>query len=376
MFRKYLFAGLVLLAVTAILVGTKVSQIRAMMAAGASFTMPPETVGSATVRRVEWETSDSAVGSVTAVQGVLVRAEVGGLVTKLGFESGAFVTKGQVLVELDRSAEEAQLRSAQARAELARANLRRARDLHRQDILPRSDLDAKEAAFREMTGEDDMIRAAIAKKIIRAPFDGRVGIRQVQLGQLADPGAPIVTLQSVDPVHVDFTLPEKAAPRLRPGMAVRVTSDAAPGREFGGVLTAISPEVSASSRSIGLQATLHDTGGALLPGMFARVELLGDERITPLVVPVTSVLRAPYGDSAFVLANVTDEKTGETTLRARMTTVRLGETRGDLVVVESGLDEGDVVASSGVFKLANGAAVVVNDELTPESTASPQPTES
>ena len=376
MLRKLLFAGLVLLVVAGVLVGTKISQIRAMMAAGATFTMPPEVVSSAKVQRADWETGDSAVGSVTAVQGTLLRAEVPGLVEKIAFESGAFVKEGQVLVELDRSAEEAQLRSARARAELARANLERARDLHRQDILPQSDLDAKEAAFREMTGEDDMIRAAIAKKIIRAPFAGRVGIRQVQLGQLADAGAPIVTIQSVDPVHVDFTLPEKAAPRVRTGMRVRVTSDAAPGRIFEGELTAISPEVDASSRSIALQATLADTGGALLPGMFARVELLGDAHVTPLVVPVTSVLRAPYGDSVFVLAQEKDEKTGASALRARMTTVRLGETRGDLVAVESGLEEGQEIASSGVFKLSNGAAVAVDNSLAPAATASPSPTES
>lgn len=376
MLRKLLLAGLILLVVTGVLVGTKVAQIRKMMAAGAAFTMPPEVVASAKVQRVDWETGDSAVGSVMAVQGTLLRAEVPGLVEKIAFESGAFVKEGQVLVELDRSAEEAQLRSARARAELAKTNLQRARDLHAQDILPQSDLDAKEAAYREMIGEDDAIRAAIAKKIIRAPFSGRVGIRQVQLGQLADAGAPIVTIQSVDPVHVDFTLPEKAASRLRTGMRVRVTSDAAPARTFEGELTAISPEVDPSSRSISLQATLRDTGGALLPGMFARVDLVGDARITPLVVPVTSVLRAPYGDSVFVLAPEKDEKTGTTTLRARMTTVTLGETRGDLVVVESGLQEGQEVASSGVFKLGNGAAVAIDNSLSPEATASPSPTES
>ena len=376
MIRKYLVAITAVLIVAGVLVGIKVSQIRTMMAAGAHFTMPPETVGSTVAKRVDWETAETAVGTVTAVQGVLLKSEVPGLVKSITFESGASAREGQVLVELDRSTEEAQLRSAEARTVLARANLARARDLSRQDILPKSDLDAKEAAFAEMTSEADGIRVAIAKKVIRAPFTGRLGIRQVQLGQFANVGTPIVGLQSLDPVHVDFTLPEQEAGRLRRGMKLRVTSDAAPGRTFEGELTAISPEVDGMSRNLELQGTLTSTDGVLLPGMFARVEVLVEEHTAPLVIPVTSVLKAPYGDSVFVLADVKDPKTGQASKQAQMTTVKLGETRGDLVVVESGLKEGQEIAASGVFKLTNGSAVVVNNELTQPAEATPHPTES
>lgn len=376
MFRKLLIAAGILLVIVGVIAGIKVAQIRSMIAAGESFVLPPEAVSSARVQRVDWEVTDQAIGSVTPVQGVLVRAEVGGLVARIAFESGSVVREGQVLVELDASSERAQLASAEARSELARANLTRVRDLHAQAILPKSELDAKEAAVLETKGEEDAIRVAIAKKVIRAPFAGRVGIRQVQLGQLAEPGTPIVTLQSIDPVHVDFSLPEQAAAVVHEGMKVRVTSDATPGRVFEGVLTAIDPEVDPASRNIRLQATFGDTGGALLAGMFARVELLRDQRITPLVIPLTSVLRAPYGDSVFVLADVKDEKTGRVAKRAAMTTVRLGASRGDLVVVESGLEEGQVIASSGVFKLSNGTEVVINDELAPSAVAAPNPTQS
>lgn len=376
MFRKLLVAAGILLVITGVLAGIKVAQIRAMIAAGESFVMPPESISSARVQRVDWERADAAIGSVTAVQGVLIQSQVTGLVSRIAFESGAEVTQGQVLVELDRSTEQAQLDSARARSQLARVNLERARDLHRQAILPKSDLDSKEAAFQEMTGEEQAIRVAMARKVLRAPFTGRVGIRQVQLGQLVEPGSPIVTLQSVDPVYVDFSLPEQAAGRVHEGMKVRVTSEASPGRVFEGELSAINPEVDASSRNIRLQATFAGTGGALMPGMFARVELLRPERVTPLVIPVTSVQRAPYGDSAFVVADFSDEKTGRSGKRVNMATVRLGETRGDLVVVEHGLVEGQEVATSGVFKLSNGTEVAVDNTHAPVAVAAPVPSES
>lgn len=375
MLRKTLLAVAGVILVAGAIAAVKVLQIRSMMAAGASFTMPPETVSGATVRRVEWESVESAVGTVSAVQGVMLRSEVQGLVKAIRFESGQVVREGDVLVELDRLTEEADLRSALARAELARANLARMDELSSQLIMSRSSYDSALAAKKEAEGQVDAIRSAMAKKVIRAPFSGRVGIRQIQLGQFADVGTPIVTLQSVDPVHVDFTLPERLAAAVHPGMPVRVTSDGMPGRVFEGALTAVSPEVDASSRSLKLQATLT-TGGALLPGMFARVELVQPRRLSVLVVPVTSVLKAPYGDSVFVLEEQKDEKTGQAGLRARLVNVTLGETRGDLVVVESGLTEGQLVAGTGVFKLSNGAAVVVNDSLAPEATEAPHPKES
>jgi membrane fusion protein (multidrug efflux system) len=376
MYRKYIVAGVILLVIVGALIGVKAMQIRSMVQAGASFKMPPETISSVEVRKVQWDASLSAVGTVTAVQGVLLRTELSGIVKKIAFESGAIVQPGQILVELDRSAEEAQLRSAEANADLARANMTRARDLKNQQVLSQSELDSAEAAFKQTAGEADGIRAAIAKKIIRAPFAGRLGIRQIQLGQFADAGTPIVPLQSLDPVYIDFSLPEQAAAQIRRGMRVRVTSDAVPGRTFEGPLTAINPEVDASSRNLKLQATLSGIGGVLLPGMFAQVALVLPEQKAPIVIPVTAVLNAPYGDSVFVIADARDEKTGKVSKRVQMTTVKLGETRGDLVVVEHGLEPGQQIASSGIFKLRNNSEVVVNNALAPSAGSNPRPADS
>lgn len=374
--KSYVIAAALILVLAGGLAFVKVRQIQAMIAAGESFVMPPETVSGARVARVHWEKGLSAVGTVTPVQGVLLRTEVSGLVKRIAFESGAVVSRGQVLVELDRAAEEAQLRTAEARAELARTQAVRARDLHAQQVLSRADLDAAEATFSQTTADVDGFRVAISKKTIRAPFSGRVGIREIHLGQFADAGTAIAPLQSLDPVHVDFSLPEQQVSRIVTGMRVRVTSDAAAGRIFEGPLTAINPEVDASSRSIRLQATLTGTDGALLPGMFARAEIVLSDEFTPLVIPVTSVLKAPYGDSVFVIAESRDEKTGKVAQRVRMSTVSLGETRGDLVVVEKGLKEGQLVASSGVFKLRNDAEVALNDTLAPSAEAQPHPANS
>jgi membrane fusion protein (multidrug efflux system) len=376
MLRKVLLAITLVVVVIGALAAVKVVQIKSMIAAGASFQMPPEAVSSAKVRRVTWESVLSAVGTVTPAQGAVLRTEVAGIVKNVAFESGSIAKRGQVLVELDRSAEEANLGSAEARLALATANLARTKELQAQSIVSASSLDSAEAAYRQASSDVAGFRVAIAKKIIRAPFDGRLGIRQINLGQFADVGTAIVPLQSLDPVYVDFSLPEQSAGNVSKGMTVRVTSDAIPGRTFEGVLTAVSPEVDPASRELKLQATFTGTDGVLLPGMFARAEVVMPETISPLVVPVTAVQFAPYGDSVFVIGDVKDEKTGATTKRVRMTTVKLGETRGDLVVVESGVKEGDEVATAGVFKLRNDSSVVVNNELVQPATTSPQPKDS
>ena len=374
--RKYIIAGIFLLAVIGGLAGVKALQIGAMIEGGKSFVVPPETVSSTEVRHEQWEASISAIGTVTAVQGVLLRSEVSGTVSRIAFESGGIAKKGQLLVELDASTEQARLRAAQARAELANSNLVRFRDLRKQDLVSQSDLDSAEATYKQVAGEIDEVRVAIAKKSIRAPFTGRIGIRQVQLGQYLDVAAPIVQLQSIDPVYVDFTLPEQRASGVRPGMAVRVTTDASKDRAFEGRLTAIDPQIDASTRNLKLQATFSNVDGALLPGMFAHVAVVLPEVNNPLVIPVTAVLSAPYGDSVFVISDEKDEATGQTVKRVKMVTVRLGQTRGDLVAVEKGLDAGQLVVSAGVFKLRNGTNIVINNELAPVAEASPRPADS
>jgi len=376
MIRKIAISVVVLLVVLGALAGVKALQISAMVRAGREFTIPPDTVSSAEVRELTWDSVLTAVGTVRPVQGVVLRAELPGTVRSIEFESGREASAGKLLVQLDTSSEEARLRSAEAQAELARLNLDRARSLRAQALISQSELDAAEAAFRQGSSAVDDIRAAIAKKTIRAPFSGRLGIRSVNLGQFVSAGDPIVSLQSLDPVYVDFTLPEQQFALVARGLPVRITTDAVRGRTFAGTLTALNADVDAATRNIQLQATLPNPDGALRAGMFARVELVLPEPKTFLVVPATAVLHAPYGDAVFVIADAADGKGDKGGRTVRLTTVRLGESRGDFVAVTQGLEAGQTVASSGVFKLRNGSPVIVDNTLAPEARTDPQPADS
>ena len=364
-------AGLVL--VVAALAGIKALQIRALIASGADFSVPVETVSATEVRQETWESLLPAVGSVTAVQGVELRAELAGTVREIAFVSGAMAAKGQVLVRLDTTSEQAQLRAAEAQAELARLNLERARGLHEQGVVSKADLDTREAEFLKTGGDVEVIEATIAKKTILAPFAGRLGIRSVNLGQFVNPGDAIVSLHSLDPVYVDFSVPEQQLSQVQRAMEMRVMTDATPGRVFKGNVTAVNPEVDASSRNIKVQATVSNADGELRPGMFARVELVLPETDPILAIPSTSVLHAPYGDSVFVISDVKDEKSGKTVKQVQMTTVRLGLTRGDFVAITAGLKAGQLVATSGVFKLRNGSPVAVDNTLAPDAQSTPRP---
>ncbi|HEX4824923.1 MAG TPA: efflux RND transporter periplasmic adaptor subunit [Candidatus Polarisedimenticolaceae bacterium] len=371
--RKILISVLAVVAIVVVLGGLKTLQIMAMIKNGAAFTQPAETVTATDVKQETWESLLHAVGSVTAVHGVVLKAELAGTVLDIAFESGAKATKGQVLVKLDTSLEEAQLKSAEAQAELARLNFERAKDLKKQGVISQSDYDASEASFRSTASQADTIRATIGKKTIRAPFSGQLGIRSVNLGQYVDAGAEIVSLNSLDPVYVDFNLPEQQAGQLKKSLGVRITADAAPGASFEGKVTAFNPDVNASTRNVKVQATVPNASGALRPGMFARVQVVLPESQSLLIIPQTAVLHAPYGDSVFVINDVKDEKSGQSAKQVQMTTVRLGETRGDFVAVTQGLKAGQTVVSSGVFKLRNGATVAVDNSLAPEARTAPKP---
>jgi len=296
-----------------------------------------------------------------------------GTVREIAFVSGAMAAKGQVLVRLDTTSEQAQLRAAEAQAELARLNLERARGLHEQGVVSKADLDTREAEFLKTGGDVEVIEATIAKKTILAPFAGRLGIRSVNLGQFVNPGDAIVSLHSLDPVYVDFSVPEQQLSQVGRAMEVRVMTDATPGRVFTGKVTAVNPEVDASSRNIKVQATVSNADGELRPGMFARVELVLPETDPILAIPSTSVLHAPYGDSVFVISDVKNEKSGKTVKQVQMTTVRLGLIRGDFVAVTAGLKAGQLVATSGVFKLRNGSPVAVDNTLAPDAQSTPRP---
>lgn len=376
MTKKIVLTLILVVVLVGALAGIKGLQFKTMFAQGANFAPPPETVTTAEVKPDTWQPTLTAVGSVAAVQGVMLSAEMAGAVKNIAFESGATVRAGELLVELDSSVEQAQLRSALASADLARLNLERARDLRGKSMMSQADLDSAEAQAKQANAQIDNIRAVIAKKTIRAPFAGRTGIRQVNLGQFLDNGAAIVTLQSLDPVYVDFALPQQNLSQLGVGMTVRVTTDAFPEQSFTGKLTAINSEVDAVTRSVRLQATLANPAGRLRPGMYVNVaaDLPQTERV--LMIPATAVLYAPYGDSVFVVEDKKDEKTGAVGKVLNQKFVRLGKTRGDFVVVVSGLDVDQTIVTTGVFKLRNGMSVVVDNKLAPNFQLAPKPANS
>ncbi len=376
MAKKIILSLVIVLVLVGLLAGVKGLQFQTMFAQGASFAPPPETVTTATVRREDWQPTLTAVGSVAAVQGVMLGAEMSGAVKSIAFESGATVRAGDLLVELDTAVEQAQLRSAMASADLARLNLERARDLRGKNMVSQADLDSAEAQFKQAVAQVDNIRAVIGKKTIRAPFAGRTGIRQVNVGQFLDNGAAIVTLQSLDPVYVDFALPQQDLAQLSVGMTVRVTTDAFPDQSFEGKLTAINPEVDAVTRNVRLQATLANPAGRLRAGMYVNVAAVLPETEQVLMIPATAVLYAPYGDSVFVVEDKKDEKTGATGKVLGQRFVHLGKTRGDFVVVTSGLAAGQTIVTTGVFKLRNGMSVVVDNKLAPSFQLAPKPANS
>ncbi|MBT3041155.1 MAG: efflux RND transporter periplasmic adaptor subunit [Candidatus Thiodiazotropha sp. (ex Ctena orbiculata)] len=359
----------------AILIGVptliKLKQFETMGAA--QMEMPPETVTSDQVRSQRWPNTVKATGSLVAVQGVIVTAELGGKIEEIAFESGDRVKQDDLLVRIDVSAEQAQLRSAEAAAKLARINLDRNRDLRANKTVSQADLDTAEANFKQATAQVDNVRATIAKKTLRAPFDGQLGLRQVNLGQIVEQGTPVVTLQTIDPIYVDFSLPQQQFSILEPGTEVHVTTDAAPEMVFSGRIIAVNPEIDQMTRSVRVRATLSNQSELLRPGMFANVEVLLSDDEEVLAIPATAVLYAPYGDTVFVIDEVEDEKSGEKQLVLRQQVIRLGASRGDFVAVVTGLEEEEKVVTSGVFKLRPKMAVIVDNALAPEAKMEPAP---
>ena len=359
-----------------VLAGIKVLQFQTMFAAAASMTPPPEPVTTAPVRQEAWAPTIETVGSLAAVQGVNVAAELDGKIVRIAFEPGSTVQAGDLLLQQDTSTEEAQLRAAEASVTLARLELDRARELIAQSTIPQSQLDAADAQSKQAVAQADNIRATIAKKTVRAPFSGRLGIRLVNLGQSLKSGDPIVSLQALDPIYVNFLLPQQRLSDLARDLVVRVTSDALPaGRVIEGRITAINPEVDSATRNVRVQATLANAEERLHPGMFVNLSVVLPRTDHVLVIPATAVLYAPYGNSVFV---VEDRKADGPAAAGggkvvRQQVVRLGEHRGDYVVVTEGLAAGETVVTTGVFKLRNGVAVTVDNRLAPTAEFAPKP---
>ncbi len=365
-----------LLVVIVALGGTKKLQFAAMGAAGAAFDPPPETVTAQAATEETWENILTANGSVAPVQGVMVGAEVPGKVVSINFESGANVAVGDLLVQLDVSTESAQLRAAESVADLAKINLGRARELREKGTNASSDLDAAEAQAKQAAADADNLRAVIAKKSIRAPFTGRLGIRLVQLGQILRDGESVVTLQTVDPIYTNFALPQQFLASLKVGENVRLTTDASPGETFAGKITAIAPEIDAVTRNVRIQATFSNPAAKLRSGMFGSVAVLLPSTGSSLVIPSTAILHAPYGDSVFVITEGKNAKTGAAEKTIRQQFIRVGTARGDFVTVVAGLKPGEWVVTTGVFKLRPGMSVLVDNALAPKAELAPKPANS
>jgi membrane fusion protein (multidrug efflux system) len=361
-----------LVAVVGVLVAVKAGQIGSMIKAGKSFVPPPESVTTATVETASWEQSKAAIGTLVAVRAVTLGAEVTGTVREVSFDSGGSVKSGTVLVRLDTSTEHALLASSQADAALAKLSLERAQSLRHAGANAQADLDLAVARAKQAEAAVANLTAIIAKKTLRAPFDGRISIRQVELGQVVSPGTPIASLQSVSPIHADFYFPQQALAELQAGQRARLRTDIFPDARWDGVVSTINPEVDVATRNVRVRATFENPDGRLRPGMFANVEVLSNEERSAVVIPATAVLYAPYGDSVYIVEEKKDTS-GRPSSVAHQKFVRLGERRGDFVAIAGGLEPGETVISSGAFKLRNGVAVKVNNALAFRPELAPRP---
>ncbi len=356
-------------AVVTAIAAVKVSQISTITETFAAQVAPPERVNAFGVEQQRWESHVSSVGSVVAVQGTEVSAEADGVVRAIRFEAGSVVQAGTVLVLLDDEVEQSQLRAAEAAADVARLNYERAQRLIAQKAVSRADFEQADAAFKQAAAQVDNVRAVIGKKIVRAPFTGKVGIRRVSVGDYLAKGTAIVSLQTVDPVFVEFSVPQRRLAQLDTGLIVTATADSRPGEEFWGEITALESHVDPATRNVRVQATFKNGHGALKPGMFVGVDVTLGAAETEDVIPATAAGHGAGGDSVFV----TEPAATAGGLVVRQQPVKLGERRGDFVVVQDGPHVGDQVVATGVFRLRTGMPVVIDNTLAPEFVLEPVP---
>lgn len=370
MIKKFIIAlsGFAVVVVT--LGAIKVAQIKELTSV--NYAPPPTAITTAKVDVQSWQPQIRSIGTLAPVQGVTISAEAGGAIIAIPVENGALVKKGDLLVEIDTSVETAQLASAQAAETLAKLQRDRARELRGKNTISQAEADSADAQYSQTVAEVAALKATIEKKRIRAPFDGRVGIRLVNVGQYVSPGTALVPLTQLDPIYVNFTVPQRQLPSVALGQKVNVTVDAFPGAPFSGQVSAVDAEVDSLTRNIAIQATLPNRNEQLRPGMFAQVEVSLNQSERVIVVPATAVAYASYGNSVFVVEKMKGAD-GVEYLGVRQQPVRLGGTRGDLIVVTDGLKGGEEIASSGLFKLRNGLSVQVNNSVQPGSSPAPKP---
>ena len=360
------------MAIIATLGFVKFKQIQTAIAEGAAFQPPPEAVTTIVASEAQWPATLSAIGTMVAVQGVTVSADLPGTVDRILFESGQAVKAGEVLAVLDTRQEQAQLAALEAQRDLARVTFERLQGLLNEHVISQAEFDRASAELRQTDARVGEVRAVIDRKTIRAPFAGILGLRQVNLGQYLAGGGELVTLQSLSPIHANFGVPQQSASQISVGRAVRVTTDDGSGTQWAGRVTAIDSQVDEATRNIQIQATLANPDGRLRPGMFVQAEVVLGPSHPLVAVPASAISYAPYGDSVFVVTDLKDPN-GRTYRGVRQQVVKVGPARGDQVSVISGIKAGEEIVTSGVFKLRNGAAVLVNNKVQPANNPTPKP---
>jgi membrane fusion protein (multidrug efflux system) len=372
-FRWALLGIIIVLPIAAGIAAIKVQQFRTMGAVLARQVMPPQPVTVAEAREQQWQPRVSSVGSVTAVEGTIVCTEAEGVAREIKFKPGALVGAGDELVRLDVEVEEAQLRAAEAAAGWARVSFKRAKELVAARSISQAEFDSADSTLKQANAQVDNLRAVIAKKTVRAPFAGKLGIRRISVGQFLEKGSPVVSLQSLDPVYVEFSLPQQRLGELAEGLKVAVASDAYPGHPFEGTVTAVNPDIDPATRNVRVQATLANADHRLRPGMFVSVDIILARSEKVLFIPAAAVLHAPFGDSVFVVEEGPAGADGVKPLVAQQRFVRLGARQGDFVVATAGVKAGERVVSTGAFKLRPGMPVMIDNTLAPQFAFAPKP---
>lgn len=370
--RNLLITLAVLVVFVVAIASFKIFQFKAAMAQQMSFQPPPEAVTTVVAKQEEWNSSLHAIGTVAAVNGVTVSADLPGIVHEILFESGKSVNKGDVLVRLDTTEETAQLAAAQAQREASRLDLVRTQAMLSKGIVPQATYDTVAATFKQADAHVGEIKATIERKTIRARFSGLLGIRQINVGQYLAGGAPIVSLQALRPAYVNFNVPQQQLGHLPTGAKVEVTSDALPKSETGHV-TALDSIVDEATRNIQVQAVFDNGDGKLRPGMFVETQLAQGAHQSVVPLPASAISYAPFGDSVFIVEQMKDPKSGKNYLGVRQQFVKLSGSRGDQVAIISGVKPGEQIVTSGVFKLRPGAAVNVNNTVMPSNSTAPKP---
>jgi membrane fusion protein, multidrug efflux system len=370
--KKRMAIMLIAMGVFIAAIGTvKFLQIHAAIAHAAAYQPPPEAVTTIVAKAEDWPATLSAIGSVAAVHGVILSADLPGVVSSIEFESGRPVKAGKVLVRLEASQEQAQLDAAEAEKELAELDFKRAQGLYERQSVAKSDFDRAAAEFKQAAAQVAEIQATIERKLIRAPFSGELGIRQVNLGQYLRSGDPIVALQSMDPIYVNFGLPQQDVAALTTGAKVQLTADSIKLLNSVGRVTAINSVVDEGTRNVWVQATFENAQEKLRPGMFVEVKVTVGDGNHLITLPASAVSYAPYGNSVFVVKEL-QGASGQTYKGVEQRFVKLGGGRGDQVAIVSGLEPGEEIVTSGVFKLRNGAAILIDNTVQPSNQAHPK----